>query len=323
MAATNVNDKFIEAKARLAGKVGAGGVASPSATTIPHTFVGLTDGNVYIVTANRTDATGTVKNPVNSTETFIGKVSSGNFINCVRGVEGTAQAWAADTVLEILFTATGWNKLIEGLEVEHNQDGTHKSNMTLPSSVVTLTDTQTLTNKTLTSPKVGTAINDTNGNELIKVTATASAVNELTLANAATGGSPTLSATGGDSNIDITLTAKGTGRVKGNFGKRIVTASDASSITPNTDNADIVKQVNTQATGTLTINADGGTPVDGQMFMLWVKATNKQTASFNALYVAMGTDLPTEFPAGKNVRVLFQYDSTASKWGCLGVQIQA
>jgi hypothetical protein len=54
---------------------------------------------------------------------------------------------------------------------------------------------------------------DTNGNELLKLTATASAVNELTLANAATGGSPTLSATGGDTNIGINLTPKGTGGV--------------------------------------------------------------------------------------------------------------
>lgn len=54
---------------------------------------------------------------------------------------------------------------------------------------------------------------DTNGNELLKVTATASAVNELTLANAATGGVPILSATGGDTNIGIGLTPKGTGGV--------------------------------------------------------------------------------------------------------------
>ena len=44
---------------------------------------------------------------------------------------------------------------------------------------VTLTGTQTLTNKTLTSPKIGTSILDTNGNELINLTATGSAVNEL------------------------------------------------------------------------------------------------------------------------------------------------
>jgi hypothetical protein len=54
---------------------------------------------------------------------------------------------------------------------------------------------------------------DTNGNELLKVTATASAVNELTLANAATGGAPTLTASGSDTNIGMKLVGKGTGEV--------------------------------------------------------------------------------------------------------------
>ena len=54
---------------------------------------------------------------------------------------------------------------------------------------------------------------DTNGNELLKVTATASAVNEVTLANAATGGAPTLTATGDDTNIGMKFVGKGTGEV--------------------------------------------------------------------------------------------------------------
>jgi len=78
---------------------------------------------------------------------------------------------------------------------------------------VTLTGTQTLTNKTLTSPKIGTNILDTNGNELVVLTATSSAVNELTLANAATGESPKFTASG-ETNVGITLAAKGTGVVQ-------------------------------------------------------------------------------------------------------------
>jgi len=65
----------------------------------------------------------------------------------------------------------------------------------------------------LTSPRVITGINDTNGNELLKVTATGSAINEFTLANAAAGSGPSLTATGGDTNIPATLAGKGTGAV--------------------------------------------------------------------------------------------------------------
>ena len=79
---------------------------------------------------------------------------------------------------------------------------------------VTLTGTETLTNKTLTSPKIGTSILDTSGNELLLLTATGSAVSEFTLANAGTGVSgPTLSATG-ETNVGININPKGTGVLK-------------------------------------------------------------------------------------------------------------
>jgi len=78
---------------------------------------------------------------------------------------------------------------------------------------VTLTGTQTLTNKTLTSPKIGTSILDTNGNELFKLTATSSAVNEITYANAATGNKPTLTASGDDTNIGVSIQPKGSGTI--------------------------------------------------------------------------------------------------------------
>lgn len=78
------------------------------------------------------------------------------------------------------------------------------------------TTTDTLTNKTLTAPKIasGGFIADANGNELIIMTTTASAVNELTYANAATGGNPTFTASGGDSNVGIDFVAKGTGKFR-------------------------------------------------------------------------------------------------------------
>lgn len=58
-----------------------------------------------------------------------------------------------------------------------------------------------------------TTLVDSNGNESIILTATASAVNEFTVVNAATGNNPQLKASGGDTNIDVALTPKGSGNV--------------------------------------------------------------------------------------------------------------
>lgn len=57
-------------------------------------------------------------------------------------------------------------------------------------------------------------IGDSSGNELIKFSKASSATNELTIGNAATGNNPTISATGGDTNIGITIAAKGSGYTK-------------------------------------------------------------------------------------------------------------
>jgi len=83
---------------------------------------------------------------------------------------------------------------------------------------VTLTGTQTLTNKTLTSPAIGTSILDTNANELINLTATGSAVNEITLRNAAADTDPRITLSGGSTNIGLEVLPKGTGAlvVQGN-----------------------------------------------------------------------------------------------------------
>jgi hypothetical protein len=70
-----------------------------------------------------------------------------------------------------------------------------------------------LTSVALTTPKVVTGINDVNGNELFKLTATGSAVNELTYNNASTGNNPTFTASGGDTNIGVSILPKGSGKI--------------------------------------------------------------------------------------------------------------
>jgi hypothetical protein len=87
----------------------------------------------------------------------------------------------------------------------------------IDSTVATLTGTQTLTNKTLTAPRITSASNiaDANGNELIIFPATvASAVNEITITNTAAAGTPSITASGNDTNISLNLVPKGTGTVQ-------------------------------------------------------------------------------------------------------------
>jgi hypothetical protein len=63
----------------------------------------------------------------------------------------------------------------------------------------------------LFSPVIKNGLLDVNGADAIKFNPTVSAVNQFTIANAATGTAPTISATGTDTNIDITITPKGAG----------------------------------------------------------------------------------------------------------------
>ena len=77
---------------------------------------------------------------------------------------------------------------------------------------ITASSTDTLTNKTLTAPKIadGGFIADANGAEQIIFQTTGSAVNELEVTNAATGNPPILGASG-ETNVSLHIKPKGTG----------------------------------------------------------------------------------------------------------------
>ncbi len=100
--------------------------------------------------------------------------------------------------------------------------------------------TATLSNKTLTAPKIadGGFIADANGNELIVFQTTASAINELEVTNAAVGNPVGIAATGGDTDVSITITPKGAGTVNiagsgaGILGLKDTDASHYLNITP-------------------------------------------------------------------------------------------
>ena len=92
--------------------------------------------------------------------------------------------------------------------------GTDTITFAIDSTVATLTGSQTLTNKTLTAPKFadGGFIADAAGLEMVIFDSVSTAVNEITVKNAATGGDPTIIASG-ETNVNLKLSGKGTGGI--------------------------------------------------------------------------------------------------------------
>lgn len=116
----------------------------------------------------------------------------------------------------------------------------------------------------------------------------------------------------------VTATASGdsvTVNVAGSV-NRVVSYTDATSITINADTTDMATMANTQSAGTFTLNAPTGTLVNGQKLLFRMTSTNVQTFSWNAVFRG-STDLalPTASSgAGKEDYLGFIYDSTSSKW---------
>jgi hypothetical protein len=88
--------------------------------------------------------------------------------------------------------------------------GTMTGNITMGANDISGTGSVTAT--TFSGNLIGNIL-DSNENELVKGTATASAVNEINVTNAATGNGATISASGDDTDIDLNIEAKGTGVV--------------------------------------------------------------------------------------------------------------
>ena len=120
----------------------------------------------------------------------------------------------------------------------------------------------------------GGAVEDDSNNEYIKFAKTATAVNEITVTNAAASGTPNISATGDDTNIDLNLTPKGLGKVTFNGAGKIqglaekvtVSGSFDSDIDFDTQTQGVVLSTAT-ATANFTVNlrGDGSNSLDAVM----------------------------------------------------------
>ena len=96
---------------------------------------------------------------------------------------------------------------------------------------------------------------------------------------------------------------------------RLVTALDTS-ITPNSNTHDIINQDNAAALGTLTINADTGSPANGQRLLFRLTCTNVQTLAFNTQYQAISAmTLPSATTGGGTTDVIeFLWNTGNNKW---------
>ena len=181
---------------------------------------------------------------------------------------------------------------------------------TATGTVLTLTDSSINSTQDIRLP-TAKAIADDSGNEYIKFVKTASAVNEISITNSATGNSPDLSVTGGDTNIGLSITTKGTGLIKLNDGAYFPEATL-------TDGATVTWDVSTQPVCKLTLggNRTISAPTNGatgQFISIAViqDATGSRTLTWNSVYEFTGDTAPTlTTTVSKADLFVFRYNGT-------------
>lgn len=169
------------------------------------------------------------------------------------------------------------------------QEPSGDRNVTIPlltdSDEFTFNDhSQTLTNKTLTqplliNPRIGSELQDSNGNAYIEFDNVAGSVNHFKIASASNDNIPTISTVGGDADIELGLEAKGEGSVSIRsrfklFSQRLTADGNASLDVPMT-------HIDIGGSSTIDV-ADGSAEVDGGRGELkYLVNTNSGTATIN------------------------------------------
>jgi hypothetical protein len=183
---------------------------------------------------------------------------------------------------------------------------------TATGTVLTLTDSSINSTQDIRLP-TAKAIADDSGNEYIKFVKTASAVNEISITNSATGNSPDLSVTGGDTNIGLSITTKGTGLIKFNDSAYFpeATLTDGATITWDSSVAQVAK-VTLGGNRTLSAPTNGAT---GQFISLLViqDGTGSRTLTWNSAYEFASDTAPT-LTTTASLGDLFTFRYNGTKW---------
>jgi len=280
-----------------------------------------------------TDAT--ISNARNAVLKFTGTITANCTVFVASGIEKTyiLENGTTGNFTVALNQVGGASAIFSGTDKSNKLvylDGTNAVDLGL----VNLTGAQTLTNKTLTSPTINdpiiNEINDSNGNEEIIFTATASAVNEITIANAATGNNPNITASGSDANIGINLTPKGVGEITFNGTGKVQQILEKVTVTNTTTtgtvNYDLLDQAVLYHTGnaagqfTLNFRGSNSTALNtmvaiGESATAAFLNTNSTTAYYTTFVTVDGTST--------NVSTKWQGGSTPSSGNSLSIDAYA
>ena len=274
-------------------------------------LTGTIGGAVNVVIPNSIEKTFIVRNATTGAHAVTFKTTSGTGVTWAAADKGTKMIYSDGTnVVDTLFTDLSSDY---SPQLSANLDANGK-NIAIDTA---------------------TGIIDESGNEQITFTTTGSAVNEFTVANAATGNAPNISATGGDTNIDLNLTPKGTGRATFNGQGKIQSIAEkvtsAATAATGTVNYDVLTQAvlnfTTNAAANWTLNIRGSASATLNSIMdagesITVAHIVKQggTAYYNSAVTVDGSSITPEWqggtaPAAGNINSLDVYTYTIIKTG--------
>jgi len=274
-------------------------------------LTGTIGGAVNVVIPNSIEKTFIVRNATTGAHAVTFKTTSGTGVTWAAADKGTKMIYSDGTnVVDTLFTDLSSDY---SPQLSANLDANGK-NIAIDTA---------------------TGIIDESGNEQITFTTTGSAVNEFTVANAATGNAPSIAATGGDTNIDLNLTPKGVGRATFNGQGKIQSVAEKvtteATAATGTVNYDVLTQAvwnfTTNAAANWTLNIRGSASATLNSIMdagesITVAHIVKQggTAYYNSAVTVDGSSITPEWqggaaPTAGNINSLDVYSYTIIKTG--------
>ena len=167
-----------------------------------------------------------------------------------------------------------------------------------------------------TTPQLGGQL-DVNGNaigdgtnELLKFVETASAVNEITITNQATGSNPSISTTGDDTNIGLEFTTKGTGAIKFNdlaYIPQQALTSSSNAVAWDSQAAPNAYHLTTENT---TFSAPTNA-VEGAFICVEINYNGAHTIAWNTVFEFAASTAPTATSTdGKTDILVFRYNGS-------------